>query len=131
MTQLFRDLSDLSPATSRSLLHNAGEALHLMSSILQPLRADSTGLPTLETEVQDAFVLSLQPATKRLEEFCAKGQVSNDVTGLVVVLARIWQFDLCLPGAWTPRLRDAVSDVLTDVVRLAAVSFIISVLVML
>lgn len=122
MTQLFRDLTDLSPGATRSLLHNAGEALHLMSSILQPLHADSTGLPTLEAEVQDAFVHSLQQATRRLRDFCSKNPVSDDVTDLVVVMARIWQFDLCLPGAWTPQLREAVPDVLTNMVRLAAVS---------
>lgn len=122
MTQLFQDLTDLSPTTSRSLLHNAGEALHLMSSILQPLHADSTGLPTLEADVQDAFVRSLQSATSRLEDFCSCNQVSNFVTDLVVVVARLWQFDLCLPGAWTLQLRESVSNVLTDIVRLAAVS---------
>lgn len=122
MTLLFRDLTDLRPSISRPLLHNAGEALHLMSSILQPLHADSTGLPTLEADVQDAFVCSLQSATSRLEDFCSRNQVSDVITDLVVLVTRLWQFDLCLPGAWTLQLRESVPNILTDIVRLAAVS---------
>jgi mediator of RNA polymerase II transcription subunit 12, fungi type len=122
MTQLFRDLTDLSPSISQPLLHNAGEALYLMSSILQPLHADSAGFPSLEADVQDAFVRSLQSATRRLDDFCSSDHVPGVVTDLVVVVARLWQFDLCLPGAWTPRLREAAPDVLTKIIRLAAVS---------
>ncbi|KAF8590944.1 hypothetical protein K439DRAFT_1120420 [Ramaria rubella] len=121
MTQLFQNLNDLNPDISQPLLHNAGEALHLMSTILQPLRVDSSGLPTLEPDVQDAFVGSLRHATKRLDEFCAEMRlgVTNDVTDLVVVVARLWQFDLCLPGAWTTATREAMPDILTRVVQLA------------
>ncbi|KAF8532506.1 hypothetical protein JB92DRAFT_3138291 [Gautieria morchelliformis] len=120
MTQLFRDLTDLTWSIAQPLLHNAGEALYLMSSILQPLHADSAGLPNLEADVQDAFVCSLRPATRRLDEFCASNQVPGVVTDLVVVVARLWQFDVCLPGAWTPQLREAAPDVLANIIRLAA-----------
>jgi mediator of RNA polymerase II transcription subunit 12 len=121
ITQLFQDLTDFPQSGSQTLLHNTGEALHLMSSILQPLRAEVSGLPTLEPDVQDAFVNAIHLATSRLDEFCTGKRVSDEVTNLVVVVARLWQFDLCLPGAWTQRLREVVADVLTTVVRLAAV----------
>ncbi|KAF8530471.1 hypothetical protein BU17DRAFT_35400 [Hysterangium stoloniferum] len=120
MTELFRDLSDLTEKALQILLHNAGEALHLMSSILQPLRVDAAGLPTLEPDVQDAFIGSIHAATKRLDEVTSEEEeTADDMTNLVVIVARLWQFDLCLPGAWTGRLREVVGDVLTRVVKLA------------
>lgn len=121
ITQLFQDLSDIGQSVPQSLLHNAGEALHLMCSILQPLRDEAGGLPSLEPDVQDAFVNALHLTTSKLD-FCAGERVRDDVTDLTVVVARLWQFDLCLPGAWTLRLREIVAEILTTVVRLAAVS---------
>lgn len=120
MTQLFKDVV-LTADTLAPLLHNAGEALHLMSSILQPLRSDTSGLPTLEPEVQDAFVGSLQEATRQVDAACAEGDVPQDVTDLVVLIARLWQFDLCLPDAWTARMKEAVSDVLKRIIQMAIV----------
>jgi mediator of RNA polymerase II transcription subunit 12 len=122
MTELFCDLTDLTENTLRTLLHNAGEALHLMSSILQPLRVNTAGLPTLEPDVQDAFLSSTHAATKRLDEVITAGEVSENIPDLVVIVARLWQFDLCLPGAWTAKFREIVGDVLTTVVQLAIVS---------
>lgn len=131
ITELFRDLEDLSSTSSiRSLLHNVGEALHLICSILQPLRADPSGLPTLEPEVQDAFVDTVKSVTQKLEQQSIDKHVSDDVTDLVVIIARLWQFDLCLPGAWTRRLKENVSEVLVLIVKLAIVRvlFVIAVL---
>lgn len=95
--------------------------MHLICSILQPLRADPSGLPTLEADVQDAFVEVVKTVTQKLEQYTLASHASDDITDLVVIIARLWQFDLCLPGAWTRRLKDNVSEVLVSILKLAIV----------
>ncbi|GJJ06592.1 hypothetical protein Clacol_000785 [Clathrus columnatus] len=120
ITELFNELEDLSSTSAvRSLLHNVGEALHLICSILQPLRADPSGLPNIEPEVQDAFVDTIKSVTQRLEQYTLENDFSNDIADLAVIVARLWQFDLCLPGAWTPRMKDAVPEILVLIIKLA------------
>jgi len=107
---------------ARQLLHNAGETLHLMSSILQPLRSDPSGLPTLESDVQDVFAVSIKAATEHLHGATEAGNDTDYVTDMVVIVARLWQFDLCLPGAWTPKMKEIVPGILKKIVEMVIVS---------
>jgi len=104
-----------------------------MAKVIQPLRSESSKSPALEVAIQDALVAALKAKFESAEHLMAhihqrsgsqlatasasKDPVTeNQVHDLIVLLARITQFDMGLPGAWTPSFKQTIEPFLARIV---------------
>lgn len=94
---------------------------------MQPFRHSSTPLPSLDQEIQDFLVANLSTKLSALEALIRnriqddkeRHRVSALLTDAVLFLARLLQFDLGFPGAWTKAMKDAASRFTETMLRLA------------
>ncbi|KZT67178.1 hypothetical protein DAEQUDRAFT_673722 [Daedalea quercina L-15889] len=107
---------------------NTGEVLRLLSKIVERFRQNAT-LPTLDPAAQDKFFSGLVGRFAQMEEAWATGRSDgaedslNQASHCIIFLARLLQFDLGFPGAWTPQateLSSTLCGTLFDLVLLHA-----------
>ena len=107
--ELFRE--PFNPASAddvQALVTTTGEVLRLLSKIVERFRESAT-LPTLDPAVQDNFFSGLVDKFAQLKEAWSAGRSDdagdseNEASHCIIFLARLLQFDLGFPGAWTAR----------------------------
>lgn len=94
---------------------------------MQPYRHSSSPLPFLDESIQDRFITTLLRKLSALEEALSnqiqhikeKDIVQVPLRDPVLFLARLLQFDLGFPGAWTQGMKDVGDQVIDIVLRLA------------
>lgn len=124
--------------------------LRFLVIVIQPLRDEPQGLPRLQADIQDAFVVAMKAKLDLLEKVIPvvharhtprKEQVKEaekaggedggsdkigkeDADNVVSLLMRILQFDLGFSDVWTARFRKVGEGIIASVVRLLVVSLI-------
>lgn len=111
---------------------NAGHILKLLNTIVLPFRT-SSNLPYLDEDLQNTFIPRIVMQMEslyhvRTEHAKVDGerreQPKSSLTGPIIFLARLLQFDLGFPGAWTAVMRSSGQRLLEVVFRLSLVSYI-------
>ncbi|THH04935.1 hypothetical protein EW145_g5157 [Phellinidium pouzarii] len=127
IADILDEVDDTQPESLASLPVKAGHFLNLLSTIMQPYRHLPSPLPSLDGTVQDKFIISLLRKFSALEEALRsqtqrikeKDNVQVPLRDPVLFLARLLQFDLGFPGAWTQVMKDVGDQVIEVVLRLA------------
>lgn len=125
LTTLLDDVKgeDVPIETIELFLKRAGEVLRLLASVIVPLREDPTKLPAVEAEVQDAFVSALLKKLACIERQMPDAEENGKLRLLLqtlIFLARLLQFSLGLSRPWSDGLKECGVDLLSCLVRLAA-----------
>ncbi len=129
-----RRISDLLNQCPRPLgngdLHHiftsVGEVLRLLTNVVDPLRAETSSMPPLEQSTQDKVVQALQSVFSAVFDAVSESKDSpgmNIVSEATILLARIVQFDLGFPGAWTEETKVISERLCLIVADLSLASF--------
>ncbi|KAH8119597.1 hypothetical protein DFH11DRAFT_1501865 [Phellopilus nigrolimitatus] len=116
------------PEALMSLPDKAGHFLNLLSMIMRPFRHLPAQLPTLEESVQNKLIASIFRKMLSLEG-AVRDRAKNDkenmaslasLTNPVLFTARLLQFDLGFPGAWSQKMKNTGDQMVNVVLRLAS-----------
>lgn len=110
-----------------SIPAKVGHFLKLLSMITRPFRFEQPALPSLEETVQEKFfpnfyekLSAIELALQKLsEEREGKHLAQTNLTEPVMFLARLLQFDLGFPGAWTRSLKEKADSLVNVILQLA------------
>lgn len=110
------------------IVGDAGEILRLLANIVEPFRNDGN-LPELIQSVQDEFVSALFAKFADVSEILSSCSEENlaqvnisEATNTAIFLARLLQFNLGFPGAWTNHTKALSSQLFPTLIRLILVS---------
>ncbi|KAH7096964.1 hypothetical protein BKA62DRAFT_482581 [Auriculariales sp. MPI-PUGE-AT-0066] len=124
--QRLRDLlNDLAASTEdeteakRAALTSISEVLRLLASAIIPLREDLTKLPSLEVNVQDAFVEAVARNLAQLDScISAENLTTQFALQHLVLVSRALQFSFSVRDAWTERTKQSVPTLIQHLVRI-------------
>ena len=104
IVELFKEPFDPTKADDvQTLVTSAGEVLRLLSKIVERFRENAT-LPVIDPAVQDRFFSGLVGRIAQMKEAWHAGRsddADNEASRCIIFLARLLQFNLGFPGAWT------------------------------
>lgn len=130
IVELFREPFDPANANdAQALVANAGEVLRLLSKIVERFRESAT-LPIIDATVQDNFFSGLVDRFAQMKEawFAGPsddtGDALNEASHCIIFLARLLQFNLGFPGAWTVRATELGTTLCKTLFDLLMVMFI-------
>ena len=110
------------------IVRDAGEILRLLANIVEPFRNDGN-LPELAPAVQDEFASALFAKFSDLSDILSSCNESSselsisEATNTAIFLARLLQFNLGFPGAWTNHTKAMSTPFFPKLTRLILVSF--------
>ena len=113
------------------MTNRADHFLTLLSNVASPMKGDTSEVaPRLDTDAQDEFMPKLLAKLELMEASIRKCAESTEsiparrplLTGPVLFVIRLLQYDLGFEGAWTPQTREIGNRLLATVLRLAVVS---------
>ena len=111
-------------------VERAGELLRVLVYLAEPLREETSLLPTLEPDTQHEFFDALCTQFVTVETLLGERDAADDrlhqITQSAILLARLLQFDLGFRGAWTSRAKEASTGLSATLFRLALVREIIN-----
>lgn len=111
--------------TFADCLKRAGDLLRVLIYVAEPLRDESTQLPSLDAGIQDKFFGALHKQFRDAESLLESHTMSSDhvsqATAGIILLARFLQFDLGFGGVWTGKTKEASSDLFATIFRLTLV----------
>jgi mediator of RNA polymerase II transcription subunit 12 len=119
----------LKSATDLSMewVRRAGDLLRLLAHIANPFQEEHTPLQ-LDPSVQDDFITATSNKFTDLESTLAVDghgatpiQNSSLLAEASIFLGRLVQFDLGIPGAWTPKTRRVARELSMTIFRIALV----------
>ncbi|OBZ68162.1 Mediator of RNA polymerase II transcription subunit 12 [Grifola frondosa] len=124
--EIFHEASNPSdPKCLMQLVANAGEVLRLLSNIVEPFRQDNP-MPQLEATIQDGFMTAFCTKLEEITEVLTAHVDNNSdesarsqTSHTAVFLARLLQFNLGFPGAWTSEAKAQSERLCTTITRLA------------
>lgn len=110
------------------IVGDAGEILRLLANIVEPFRNDG-GLPELAPTVQDEFASALFAKFADVSDILTSCNEENsnelnvsEATNTAIFLARLLQFNLGFPAAWTNHVKTLSSRLFPTLTRLILVS---------
>lgn len=105
-------------------LKRSGQLLRVLAHVAESIHEEASLLPQLESVVQNEFINVLCTQFEALENALnidGEGEAFHVSEGLIF-LARLLQFNLGFPGAWTNQVKEVSSKLLATLFRLAVVS---------
>ena len=123
LTYLISTIGTSSAASDlQALLATTSEVLRLLAGVALPLRTPAVTLPTLASEVQDAFIQEIRDRIESLMTAYTNPALEapqfHRLVGVTLILARLIQFNLGFPGVWTSVLREYCSSLFASLVRI-------------
>jgi mediator of RNA polymerase II transcription subunit 12, fungi type len=121
---MIAEANNLAECTQR-----AGEILRVLAHLAQPLRAEHSLLPSLESVIQDQFFNVIFSRFSELESILSAGpsnaSTQPEVTQAVIFLGRLLQFDLGFRGAWTTTAKAISCELSSTILKLTMVRHLI------
>lgn len=128
MSEMLKDVPATSqPADLLDCVKRLGQLLRVLVHLVESIRAEANALPQLEVNVQDEFIVALWSKLDALETAAtaSDGIQAPTISESIIFLARLLQFDLGLPGAWTAKAKDISGKMVLTVFKLTVVSLVI------
>lgn len=113
ISQNIGNVSPSSLSANDEDFNSAAEILHLLTRVLQPLRSRETLLPEIANDVQNEFIITFIDVFVKTADALEQPPPGDDsstssaqLEDWAVFLARLLQFNLGLPGAWTSAMKE-------------------------
>ncbi|KAL4248177.1 Mediator of RNA polymerase II transcription subunit 12 [Abortiporus biennis] len=120
ITEITADPRSSNATDNSYFVSTAGEILRLLANIVRPLR-ESGSMPELDESIQDKLMITLQDKFLAILNVLSDGTRDVNLSQMsqsTIFVARLLQFVLGFPGAWTNKVKQMCEGICGSIIKL-------------